>query len=109
MEDNTLEPKEGMEAASEAAVLVLHLLFPEKQLYKGKIESSSLLAYVVKHTANGKICIISNLAHMYLLDQLNHSLLIDWQSTCYQEGNINLWPAPIFKLQPLEWTELSDL
>ena len=52
---------------------------------------------------------VSNMAHMHLFDQLNHSVLLDWQSTCYQEGHITLWPAPMFKLQPFKWTELFDL
>ena len=109
MEDNTLEPTEGLEAASEAAVEVLQLMFPEKQLYQGKTDLSSLLAYVVKHITHEKSCIISNMAHMHLFHQLNHSVLLDWQSTCYQEGHITLWPAPMFKLQPFEWSELFDL
>lgn len=109
MEDNTLEPIEGLEAGSEAAVEVLQLMFPEKTLYKGKTDLSSLLAYVVKHITHGKVCIISNMAHMHLFDQLNHSVLLDWQSTCYQEGHITLWPAPMFRLQPFKWTELFDL
>eukprot|EP00891_Asterochloris_glomerata_P006760 jgi/Astpho2/6760/fgenesh1_pg.00102_%23_33_t len=95
MEDNTFEPTEGLEAASEVAVEVLRIIFPEKHLYQGKMDLSSLLAYVVKHITNGKVCIVTNMAHMHLFDQLNHSVLIDWQSTCYQEGHITLWPAPM--------------
>ena len=75
MENNTLEPTEGLEAASEAAVEVLRLIFPEKHLYQGKMDLSSLLAYVVKPITNGRVCIISNMAHMHLFDQLNHSVL----------------------------------
>ena len=105
MGDNTLQPQIGMEAASEAAVEVLHLLFPDEHLYRGREEHSAILAYVVEHSTKGKICIISNIAHMHLLNQMNLSVLIDWQSSCYEAGHITLWPAPIFKLQPFNWTE----
>ena len=36
MEDDTLEPTEGLEAASEAAVEVLRSIFPEKHIYQAR-------------------------------------------------------------------------
>ena len=108
MEDNTLEPREGMQAASEEATEVLQMLFPVTELYR-QTNSSPLLAYVAKHMSKGKVCIISNLAHMHLFIQLNHDVLLDWHYQCSQEGHINLWPPPTFKLQPINWIELFGM
>ena len=107
-EGNILEPRKGMKAASEEAVEMLHMLFPEKEIHGPAGFKASLgNLYVVKHIAKGKICIISNLAHIQLFVQLNHKVLMHciFCHPSNKADNISLWPVPAFKLQAFKWTE----
>ena len=107
-EGNILEPKKGMKAASEEAVNLLRILFPEKDIHiPGSFEPPLCYHYVVKHIAKGKVCVISNLAHIQLFVQLNHAILMHWMFShpLNKADNIKLWPVPAFKLQAFKWTE----
>ena len=75
--------------------------------------SAALLTInVVQHIAKGKICIISNLAHIKLFVRLDHIVETEWQRQCPSRvDSIRLWPAPTFKLQAdqmaifMDWTQ----
>lgn len=75
--------------------------FEVGETYKA-LEHQPIMADVVEHISRGKVAIISNRAHMHLLNQLHRTLDAHWQSWLKLPCNdhVWLWPSPMCKLVP---------